>query len=155
MVSKYISSAILVLVIFMAGCASTKNLPTENHIPSLNMRQVKTDIELANRYLDHGDPEKAQANYQTLLDTYPELSQKYHCGLLTNAALASLQMGDSHRFAYYAKKLEAAAAGVRPLPRNTQIVLSIMNVTGMRTTKEDLWISQPVERAVRSVLTAN
>ena len=152
---KRIIIGALFLSLIVSGCATTNELPLVVQTPAIDMRQVNMAIEEANSYLENGDAEKAQGRYQMIIDTYPELPPRYQCGLFTNAALASLQMGDGRHFFDYARQLETKADDVRPLPRNAQIVLAMMQVTGNRETDSELWISQPVERAVRSALTAN
>ena len=152
-------NGILFSSLILSGCATTSEPPMAIQKPviierQIDMAKVNMAIEEANHHLENGDPEKAQGCYQILIDTYPDIPIRYQCGLLTNAALASLQMGDGRRFTDYARQLEAIAINVRPLPRNTQIVLAMMQVTGNRATNSELWISQPVERAVRSALTA-
>jgi hypothetical protein len=152
--TKWISIIFLALSITISGCAASGHTPSTSHLPSIDMQSAKLETALANRYLEEGEPEKAQAAYQLLIDSYPELPIRYKVGLLTNAALASLQIGDENRFTAYARQLETIASGLRPLPRNTQIILAVMEVSGLRNTDSELWITQPVERSVRTALTS-
>ena len=152
---KWILIIFIALSIGISGCAVSGHTPSTDHSLSVGLPSAKIEIALANRYLEEGEAEKAQAAYQMLIDTYPELPIRYQVGLLTNAALASLQLGDELRFTSYSQQLETIASDIRPLPRNTQIVLAVMEVSGKRSTESELWINQPVKQAVRTALTSN
>lgn len=152
---KHIFFVVFVLLLTVFGCASTNYSDQKNQGPAVDIATLKSEITLANNYLDNADPEKALSAYQMILENHPDLPARYQCGVLTNAALASLQMGDGRRFADYARRLETAASDVKPLPRNTQVVLAMMQTRGLGTTDAELWITHPVETAVRAALNAN
>lgn len=146
-------TALLLLAILASGCASSAP-PVRPPADSGLALQVALQVAEANRRLERGETEPALALYEQLLDSYQSPSGALESAILTNAALASLQMGERERFLHYADELRRQSAALRHYPRNTQLVLVLAAAFRGESLAPDVRISVGLKEAVALVLGA-
>jgi hypothetical protein len=150
MKNKLITHLIVFTFLALTGCASGPKTNKGVTFEGIEQMPLKTEVHQACSLLDQGEAEQAQAAFQMLLLKYENIEPQYRCGLLTNVAMASIQVGDQTRFVEYAQQLENLAIHLSPIPRNSQIVLALLDAMGQRTKTDKLWITETVDYAVKT-----
>lgn len=87
--------------------------------------EIKPILDEANTALDAGDPEMALWLYQQLAHDYQSKDGRFEVGVLTNASIACLELGDREGFLDYANRLDDLSRNLYQLPHNAQVVLAL------------------------------
>lgn len=115
----------------LAGCSTSRPIPAQIYSEAyqrttphpVDWQSIQSQLSTANKKLDDGQPEDALWTYQQLLHDYRSEKGNFELGLLTNASIACLEIGDREGFLDYAAQLESTSERHYQLPLNTQIVL--------------------------------
>ncbi len=151
---KMILAILVMASLILGGCAAT------SHIEKTNSADIEKKIDLldqaklmqANKSLDEENPEAALWIYEELLQKKDLFSAQIRSGLLTNAALASLEQADREKFMSYAEELRNESRKLYRLPKNTQFILLVADEFSGKTTERDLRVSSNLAQVVSTVI---
>jgi len=145
--------AVVVVGLALSGCGSARQVkkPDNSIDNSFIVHEVRSQLVMANNYFEAGEYEKSIRICDDILTRYQSDDKKLEVALLTNMALASLELGDRENFLRYADEVESRSKTMRHLPRNTQLVLSLVQRFKGDGENRDLRVNVRLHETINSI----
>ncbi|WP_143890814.1 hypothetical protein [Desulfomicrobium baculatum] len=145
---------LLLVVVVAGGCAhKVSQNDLENRIQaSARSTGIEMDVQRANDLLEAGDREQALRIYESVLESGFS-SASFTTSVLTNAALAALQLGERDLFFRYCARIENSLSHQKFISNNTQFVLALYFVMqGRDIESQNNYVSRRVRESVKNAL---
>jgi len=146
---------LLLVVVVAGGCAhKVSHNDLESRIQaSARSTGMEMDVQRANDLLEAGDREQALRIYESVLDQSGFSSASFTTSVLTNAALAALQLGERDLFFRYSARIENSVPHQKFISNNTQLVLAIYFVMqGRDIESQNTYVSRRIRESVKHAL---
>ena len=134
----------------MTGCAARQAtiLPAGRPVAA----EVDNLISQADRAYAAGQFEMSIRIYDRILNEYESGDGGLEVAVLTNMALASLELGDRENFLRYAEEADLRSQSLKHIAKNTAFVLSLAHRLRNENPERDLRVSARLHRSIQTIL---